>query len=45
MKAISILYILFIEYLEDKANQCIHSDDWQALQRVKEIIKNDFEHI
>lgn len=44
MKHITILYLLFVEYLEYKANQCMHIDDWKALERVKEIIKRDFEH-
>lgn len=44
MKHIEILYLLFLEYLEYKADQCMHRDDWKALERVKEIIKYDSKH-
>lgn len=43
MKHITILYLLFLEYLEHKINQCIHCKDYQALKRTKEILKRDFE--
>lgn len=42
MENIMTLFTLYTEYLERKANDCMHRDDWKALERVKEIIANDF---
>ena len=44
MKHITILYLLFLEYLEHKSNQCMHYKDYEALKRTKEILKKDFEN-
>lgn len=42
MENIMMLYTLYIQYLADKGEQCMHRDDWKALERVKEIMENDF---
>lgn len=42
MENIMILYALYVQYISDKEEQCLHYDDWKALQRVKEIMANDF---
>ena len=44
MENITTLYWLYIQYLNDKAEQCMHIEDWEALNKVKEIIKRDFEN-
>ena len=44
MENITTLYLLYIQYLNDKAEQCMHIEDWEALSKVKEIIKRDFEN-
>ena len=40
-----LLYTLFSQYLQCKSEQCMHIDDWKALERVKEIMINDFPSI
>lgn len=42
MENIMMLYTLYVQYISDKEEQCLHYDDWKALQRVKEIMANDF---
>ena len=42
MENIMMLYTLYVQYMSDKAEQCMHIDDWAALERVKEIMVNDF---
>lgn len=42
MEHIMMLYTLYVQYMSDKAEQCMHADDWTALERVKKIMANDF---